>query len=414
MEASSAAPLRGAFLRPLEDRPGWAWLPDGLLTVDEEGRIVTLEAAPEGCEVAEAAPGAVWLPGFVDTHVHFPQTRIVGSASGPLLTWLERSVFPEEGRFASGAYAEAVAEEFCDALLSQGTTCASIFSSSHPVAAEALFAAMARRGLRGDVGLTLMDRGAPPEVLLALEPAMAACEALVARWHGADRDRLRFRVTPRFALSCTPALLEAAGALAARHGLPIQTHISENLAEIEATAAAFPEAEDYLAVYEAAGLVTEQSLFAHCIWLGGREWDALAAARASISHCPDSNFFLGSGVMPLDEARRRQIKLGLGSDVGAGRSFSMRRACSRGYDASRLSGAQVDAAELLWLATRGGAVAMGRGDQIGLLAPGFDADLVALRPPRHAASLEALFEALAFCEDHPAVVEVRVRGHRLR
>lgn len=402
--------VRGMVMVPDEQAHAWTLLADAVVRWDEAGKIVSVEEVDGQCEVATTHEGAVWMPGFVDTHVHFPQTAILGSASGELLPWLQRSVFPEEGRFADNDYAAKIAERFCEAMLSQGTTCASVFSSSHPGATNVLFEVMSRRGLRGDVGLTLMDRGAPEGLLRGPDEAMAACEALIERWHGVDDDRLRFCVTPRFALSCTPQLLEAAGQLAQRYSLPIQTHISENPDEIEATAQAFPKAQDYLGVYEAFGLVGPRSLFAHGVWLKPREWDAIADQGASVSHCPDSNFFLGSGPMPLREAKARQIKVGLGTDVGAGRSFSLRRCCSRAYDASRLTGSQTDAGELLWLATRGGALAMNRGEQIGLIAQGYDADIIAWMPPGPVESLESLCEQLVFHEDWGGILEVRVRG----
>lgn len=402
--------IRGHVLAPDAEAHRWDFLTDGLIHVDASGRITEVTEADARCPHPVTRPGVVWMPGFVDAHVHYPQTMILGSASGELLPWLERSVFPEEAKFVDGDYAAAIAERFCDELLRHGTTCASIFSSSHPGATDTLFETMSRRGLRGDVGLTLMDRGAPDEVLLAADEAIAACEELVARWHGADDDRLRFRVTPRFALSCTGELLRAAGELVRRHDLPVQTHISENPDEIRATAEAFPEAEDYLGVYEQFGLLTGESLFAHGIWLEPREWDAIAAADAAIAHCPDSNFFLGSGAMPLREVKARDIRMGMGTDVGAGRSFSLRRCCSRAYDASRLTASPTDAAELLWYATRGGAVAMGRGEQVGLLSPGYEADLVAIRLPRTPQELGDLYEVLVFHEDWGGVEEVRVRG----
>ena len=245
---SVARTLRGRLLCPRPEEARVEVLRDGLLEIDALGRIAAVGPAPADCDVEESFPGAVLLPGFVDTHVHFPQTRILGSASGPLLPWLLRSVFPEEARFAEARYAAAVAWEFCEQLVRHGTTCAAIYSSSHPIAATLLFTELERRGLRALAGLTLMDRGAPPELLLAAGPALAACTELVERWHGVDRGRLQFCVTPRFALSCTPELLRGAAALAERHGLPVQTHLAENCDEIAATAAAFPGSRDYLGV----------------------------------------------------------------------------------------------------------------------------------------------------------------------
>jgi guanine deaminase len=409
LEPALPRTLRGRALCPRADAPRVDAIDDAVIEVDAGGRITAVGPAPPGCAVPETHPGAVLLPGFVDTHVHFPQTRVIGSASGPLLTWLERSVFPEEARFAATAYAAAVALEFCDAMIRQGTTCAAIYSSSHPAATDALLAELDRRGLRALAGLTLMDRGAPPELLLPAPAALDALAALLARWHEHDHGRLRVSVVPRFALSCSPALLRGAADLAAAHGLWVQTHISENREELRATAAAFPGARDYLAVYEDHGLVGPRTLLAHCIWLTGDEWDRVAAHDAAVAHCPDSNFFLGSGCMPLRAATERRVRVGLGSDVGAGRSFSLRRVAAAAYDAALVVGAPASAEELLWRATAGGAAALGLAGLVGRLAPGHEADVVAVDAPEGLAG-PALFDALLFRHDAPPVRAVYVRG----
>lgn len=410
--ASPACRIRGAVLRPLRDRAGFTLMPDAILDVDAQGRIASIGPAAEGEPLPETEPGALWMPGFVDAHVHYPQTRMVGSASGPLLDWLEKTTFPEEARFADRAYAEAVAEDFCAALVAQGTTAAAIFGSPHPGATDVLFAALDRWGLRALAGMTLMDRGAPPPNLMAAGPALQACEALIARWHGHDGGRLSFCVTPRFAIACTPELLAGAAALVQRHDLPMQTHLSENAAEIAYTMELFPDSADYLGVYADHGLLGPRALFAHGIHLSDGEWGRLAASGAALAHCPDSNFFLGSGAMRLAHALRLGIRVGLGTDVGGGRSFSVRRCAARAYDAALLVGEPVNAESLLWQATRGGALALGQGDRIGLLEPGFDADLVAVDRPE-AASTDALWDALLFRLDFGPVRQARVRGRVL-
>ena len=412
---ASLGPVRGRFLCPHPTEPRFSVLDDGLLVVAPDGRIASLDAAPVGCAVPETRPGAVWLPGFVDTHIHYPQTRVLGSATGPLLDWLATTVFPEEARFREAAHAAVVAEDFCAALVAQGTTCASVYSSSDPGATEILFSALDRHGLRGQAGLTLMDRGAPPELLSAAGPALEACERLAERWHGHDDGRLAFCVTPRFALSCSAALLRGAAELAERRGLPVQTHLSENLAELAATATAFPQSVDYLGVYADHGLAGPRSIFAHCIHLSTGEWDRMAALDCAVSHCPDSNFFLGSGLMPLRAPLERGLRVGLGTDMGAGRTFSMRRIVAGAYDAALLTGSATTAEALLWRATRGGALALGVGARVGCLAPGFDADVVAIDlPPRARAARSEVFDALAFRRDHGAVAAVAVRGRLLR
>ena len=404
--------LRGRALLPRADEPRFDELADAAIELDAGGRILTVGPAAPDCPIPETHPGAVLLPGFVDTHLHFPQTRVIGSASGPLLEWLERTAFPEEARFAERAYAEEVAREFCDALIAQGTTCAAVYSSPHPGATDALFAELDRRGLRAFAGLTLMDRGAPPPNLLDPAAALEACAALHERWHGRDRGRLAFSVIPRFALSCSDALLRGAADFAARHGLLVQTHVSENADEIRATAAAFPEHADYLAVYEGYGLVGARTILAHCIHFSGAEWDRMAARGAAVAHCPDSNFFLGSGCMPLARAAARGIRIGLGTDVGGGRTFSLRRTAAAAYDAALVLGARVPPRELLWRATAGGARALGLDGVVGRIAVGFDADLVAIDAPA-SASGEALIDHLLFRHDAGPVRATYVRGRRL-
>lgn len=384
------------------------WWDDALVEIGDDGRITAIGPAPRDSAIAPSHPGCVLMPGLVDVHVHYPQTRVLGSASGPLLQWLDRTVFPEEARFAEQRYANAVADEFCDALVAQGTTCAAIYGSSHRVAADVMFETLARRGLRATFGPALMDRGAPPSVLRDVGAAMADCNALVERWHDHDRGRLRMSIVPRFALSCTPELLRRAGELAEIHGLWIQTHIAENRDELTATAAAFPDAADYLAVYESYGLVGARTILAHCIWLSPSEWDRVAHAKSTVAHCPDSNFFLGSGHMAMRRATERGIAVGLGTDVGAGRSFSVRRIAAAAYDNALIVGEPVGADEWIWHATQGGARALGLDHTIGRLAVGLDADVIAVPLDEDAGA-----DGLVFRHDAPPVAATYVRGCKL-
>lgn len=403
--------IRGRVLAPDPDVPRLVLHEDALLELDDEGTITSLREADSSTTVPETWPGAVIMPGLVDVHLHFPQTRVIGSASGPLLPWLERSVFPEEARFADHDYAKTVAEEFCTALIRQGTTCAAIYSSSHPVATQALFAELDRRGLRAETGLTLMDRNAPAELVHDAEAAMAASVELLERWHGHDHDRLRLSMIPRFAISCTPELLRAAGEFARVHGLSLQTHLAENRDEITTTLALFPGARDYLEVYESHGCCGPGTILAHCIHLSEHEWDRVARQDLAVAHCPDSNFFLGSGCMPLGAALARGIRIGLGTDVGAGRTFSVRRTAAAAHDAALVREDPVSPEQLLWLATRGGARALGQ-PTLGSFAPGFEADLVAIEAPR-GLSLTALIDALLFRHDAGPVLATVVRGRVL-
>jgi guanine deaminase len=406
--------LRGRLLTPLPDG-GVSYLDDAFVAVDR-GRIVAVSAThPPPHDALHDLRPFVLVPGFVDTHVHFPQTRVIGRAGAPLLEWLERTVFPEEARFAGAAgevYARAVATDFVGALASSGTTTAAVYSSSDERATDVLFEALAASGLRAVAGLTLMDQRCPPALCVPRAEAMAACERLAARWHGHDGGRLGFAVTPRFALSCSRALLEDAARFAEESGLVVQTHIAEHVAEGAAVLAEHAFASDYLGVYEGLGLVGRRTLLAHAIHLSEGEWDRIAARGASVAHCPDSNFFLGSGRMNLEAARVRRVAIGLGSDVAAGRSFDLRRAMAYAYDNALCLGQRVTAAELFTMATLGGARALGMEATVGSLTPGKEADIVALALAFPSDTVEEVLAQIVFA-DGVRVERAYVRGERV-
>jgi guanine deaminase len=398
--------------------PPLRYLADGMLVVDDEGALAYVgpfEGPDGGRDPAWSGPvldlrPRVLVPGFVDTHVHYPQTRIIGSATGPLLRWLEATVFPEEARFHDEAYAQAVAREFTSRLIAAGTTTASIFSSSSLRATEVMFEELERSGLRAIAGLTLMDQGCLEALHVAREPALEACERLIARWHGAHGGRLSFAITPRFALSCSRALMEGAAKLAADRRLLVQTHISENPREGEETLRAHPYADDYLGVYEATGLIGPRTLLAHAVHLSPHEWDRVASRGARIAHCPDSNFFLGSGRMPLREPRSRGVPVGLGSDVAGGRTFDMRRAMASAYDNALCLGDPATPEELFTMATLGGARALGLDAVTGSLEIGKDADFIAIDLPEYLESQAAVLGHIAFASESRRVSRVFVQG----
>lgn len=405
--------IRGRLLVPHADAPRFDLIEDGIIEYAEAQPIRFVGPAPTDCAVPQTSPGAVWMPSFVDTHVHCPQTRIRGSASGPLLDWLSTSVFPEEARLADPEYARFVATAFCTRLVQQGTTCAAVYSTSNAQATDILFETMASFDLAGHVGLTLMDQGAPDALCVPAEQALADAERLIQKWHG-HRDRLFFAITPRFALSCSPELMRGAAALAHKYDLLIQTHISENPAEIAAVGDMFPDRRDYLDVYAHHGLCGRHALFAHCIHLSDDAWDRLAAVDAAISHCPDSNFFLGSGCMPIAKPIERGIRMGLGTDVGAGRTFSLRRVAASAYDTGLMTGHPLTSEALLWYATRGGGDALRL--PFGRLEVGAPADLVALQTFADVSG-PALFDALVHDRDTDHVVMTVANGamrHRQR
>jgi len=381
------------------------WLDDALLGIDDghfthvgpyDGRPVTLDLRP-----------GVLLPGFVDTHVHFPQTRIIGSATGPLLAWLEQSTFPEEARFADGAHAMEVAAEFADRLTGAGTTLSMVYGSVHPDACHTLLETFADRGLRTIAGPVLMDDACPEALKLPADDALPALAELADRWHGHD-DRLQVAVIPRFALSCTAELLRGAGQLARERGLWVTTHLAETPDECRVATERF-DATDYLAVYEAFDLVHERSVFAHCIHLSDSEWARLADAGSVVAHCPDSNDFLGSGGMPVAQCLQRHIPLTTGTDVAAGRTFQIPRILSSAYDNGLRTGTPLSLARLLYMGTRGGALALGC-DDVGQIAVGRQADMVLVDVPWWAADAEGVLSAVFFDHDRPLPRCVWVRG----
>ena len=407
--------IRGDFLIPDPVTLSMTLVCDNVLEFDQVGRISCLRSAGGQGEIEVTLPGCLWTPGWIDTHVHYPQIDIRGSASGPLLPWLEETVFPEEAKFRNPSHAQDAADRFVDTLLDVGTTTSSVYGASDPKSTELLFSTYADRGLRGLIGMTLMDTDCPQSIAFSAGEAIKAAKGLAKKWHGYDRGRLQFAMTPRFALSCSSELMRSAGALAHEMDCLIQTHMAENQQEIEAVRRAFPQSQDYLGVYEDHGLAGARTLFAHCIWLNDDMWDRMKALGCAVSHCPDSNFFLGSGQLDLEAPLSRQIPTGLGSDVGAGRTFDMRRAMSSAFDTVRVRGKSVTPQTLVWLASRGGALALGLGNEVGCLSPGFWADLVAWRLPTNTRyDVDRICEILAFCHDMGRIESVYVSGRQIK
>lgn len=403
---------RARVLSPHPDQTDepWAlrWLSDGLVTV--ENGVFTHIAPYRGEAVDHDLRPGVILPGFVDGHVHLPQTRIIGSASGPLLAWLDRSTFPEEQRFADPDHSTAVSAAFAAALAAAGTTLSFVYGSVHPSAAELAFAALDARGLRAVLGPVLMDDASPEPLLFPADRAVDALRDLHARWHGHD-GRLQLGVIPRFALSCTADLMRQAGDFAREHDLWVSTHLAENPAEC-ATAVERFQSRDYLSIYEQAGLIHHKSVLAHCIHLDDGAWDRFAAAGAVVAHCPDSNDFLGSGGMPLSQVLDREIPMVLGTDIAAGRSFRLPVIASRAYDNALRVGVTPSPAALLWWATRAGAVALGH-PHVGAVHPGLDADFVLLDVPEWVDDAAGVLAWTLFYADAPPPRGTWVRGSRI-
>jgi guanine deaminase len=357
--------------------------PDGLLLV-EDGHIAAAGAWAELSSTlspdipVETLPGKLLTPGFVDAHVHFPQTDMIGAPGADLLDWLGRSTFPTERRFADPAVARDTARAFLEELLRNGTTTAMVFGSVHRAATEALFEAALARGMRLIAGKSMMDLG-PEGLGETFEAGQAETEALIRDW--GRRGRLGYAVTVRFALSSSDEQLAGASTLLARHPhVWMQTHLAENMREVAQVAARFGPARDYLDVYDRFGLAGPRSVFGHCIHMTDRALHRMGETGAVCVHCPTSNLFLGSGLCDLARVDAHGIRTALGSDVGAGTTFSMLRTAGAAMQVAKLRAAALDPWRALYLATLGGARALGLCGRIGRFAPGMEADFVALDP----------------------------------
>jgi guanine deaminase len=407
------------FVAPHEDctrhrRRGAVRIADGKIA--EIGEADELRARHTALPVEDLGDNLL-LPGFVDAHVHYAQTAIIASWGKRLIDWLNSYTFPEELRFADSAYAAEIASRYFELALSHGTTTACSYGTVHATSVEAFFAEAKLRGLRMLAGKTCMDRNAPEGLTDTPQSAYDNSEALLSRWHGVDR--LSYVITPRFSPTSTREQLSALGVLSAEHpDCLMQTHLSEQPDEIAWVAELFPEARDYLDSYEAAGLLRPTGLFGHAIHLTDRETDRLAEVGAALVHCPTSNTFIGSGLFDMSGLAQKH-RVGLATDTGGGSSFSMLRTMAAAYEVAQLRGTALHPAQLLWLATRGSAEALHLGDTIGTLAPGIEADLIAIdlgstpvieqRSARAADIWEAIFPTIMMGDDR-AIAKVWIAG----
>ena len=427
--------LRARLLSPLASG-GLLDEPDGLMEVDEHGRIGRAGRWPG----TMGAPGdtvdlrpMVLLPGMVDLHAHLPQIPNAGLGAGlDLLTWLNRYIFPLETAYDRAA-AEREAPAAFRAFAAAGTTTVVAYAAVWEDSTDAAFEAAEAHGIRAVIGKVMMDRityddDIAPHAIL--ETSLRQSDELAARWHGRDDGRLRYAFTPRFAVSCTHEMLRESADLARHHGAYWQTHLSEDEAEMDEVARCFPGAYDYLDVYDRAGALGERTILAHAIHLAPREVTRLVESGSRVAHCPASNLFLSSGLMPLGEYRAAGMRLGLGSDVAAGPELSMFSVMRAGAVTQRAleltSGADPDAAVRapgwLALATLDGARVLGIDDVIGSLEAGKEADVIAVDPrlttplPGDEPPLESADEVLSrlMFRPHPNMVRAAwVRGRLL-
>jgi guanine deaminase len=387
--------------------------------IAEVGRADDLRTAHPTANMVDYGDKLI-MPGFVDAHVHYPQTAMIASWGKRLIDWLNTYTFPEEMRFGDPDYARDIAGRYLDLTLECGTTTVCSYATIHPESVDAIFEAAAARGQRIVAGKTCMDRNAPEGLRDTAQSAHDDSADLIARWHG--KGRAVYAITPRFSPTSTPEQLEALGALwAANPECLMQTHLSEQVDEIEWVKGLYPDARDYLDTYETFGLLGERGVYGHAIHLEDRELDRLADVGAALVHCPTSNTFIGSGLFDLAGVVARGIPVGLATDTGGGSSFSMLRTMAAAYEIAQLRGQAVHASQLLWLATAGSARSLHLGDKIGNLAAGMEADIcvldlastpaIAQRSIRANDIWEAVFPTIMMGDDR-AIADVWVAGKR--
>ena len=403
----------------------------GSYTYHEDGAILMggglIEMVGEYGDVANAASDNVQhidhrphllLPGFIDTHIHFPQTQVIASWGTQLLDWLNTYTFPEEGKYSDPAHCQRMASMFFDELTRHGTTTAVAFCSVHKASADAYFEEAERRNLRMIGGKVLMDRNAPEAVCDTPQSGYDDTKALINRWHG--KGRAHYAITPRFAITSTPEQMEMAQALVSEHPeCYVQTHLSENHDEIAFTKELYPQARDYLDVYECYDLLGPRSLFGHSIHLSERERVAMAGSGSVAVFCPTSNLFLGSGLYDEAGLTADGVRTAIATDVGGGTNYSMLRTLDEGYKILQLRGQKLNPLKAFYWITLGNARALSLEEKIGTLAPASEADIVVLNASATPAmslrmeTVQTLAEELFLLQtlgDDRAVVETYVSG----
>jgi guanine deaminase len=419
---------RAAILHSLADpavvgvEQSYQYFEDGILLI-ENGKVAQVGATSDllpkltGIDV-QHYPDALITPGFIDTHIHYPQTGMIASYGEQLLDWLNTYTFPTEKQFEDKAHASDVAAIFLKELLRNGTTTALLFGSVHPQSVDAFFEQADKLNLRMIAGKVLMDRNAPDYLTDTAESGYAQSKALIERWHG--KGRLHYAVTPRFAPTSTPEQLELAGKLFGEYpNLYMHTHISENKAEVAWVQELFPARKGYLDVYDHHKLIGPRAVFAHGVHLCDEECARLAETGSAVAFCPTSNLFLGSGLFDLNKLEQHGVRVGLGTDVGAGTSFSQLQSLNEAYKVMQLQGKKLDPFKSLYLATLGGAHALYLDDKLGNFLPGKDADFLVLdynATPlmsyrmQQARSLDEKLFALTMLGDDRAVKETFAAG----
>jgi guanine deaminase len=392
MAQTKTRAIRGRLLEFLDDpavvgaAASHRYHRDGLLVI-EDGRIAKvgdarslLQELPPGTPVNEYRDCLI-LPGLIDTHIHYPQTQVIASYGAQLLEWLHKYTFVEEQKFGDPSHAAAMARFFLDELLRNGTTTAAVYCTVHPESVEAFFAESERRNTRMIAGKVMMDRNAPAALTDTAERGYTESKALLQAWHG--RGRQLYAISPRFALTSSDAQLETAGALLREHpDAYLQTHLAESHEEIATVRKLFPSAKSYTDVYDRFGLLGPRSIFGHCLHLADEELQRLSDSRSVAAFCPTSNLFIGSGLFDLARLRdpARPVRIGVGTDVGGGTSYSILRTAAEAYKVLQLQGQNLPAPDAFYMMTLGNARALGLETEIGSLRIGSEADVVVLDP----------------------------------
>ena len=422
--------LRGRVLtfvsepQGLDDAASYRYLEDGAVVI-ADGKIVALEDFANvdigDAEVIDHRPHLI-LPGFIDTHLHYVQSQMIASYAGSLLEWLNKYTFVEEQKFSQQGHAGSVASAFYDELIRNGTTTAVAYCSSHPRSVDAYFAEAEKRNMLMVGGKVMMDRNAPEALCDTPQSSYDDTKMLIERWHG--RGRGLYAISPRFAITSTPEQMEMARALVAEHpDCYVQTHLSENDAEIKFSMELYPDAADYTGIYEDFGILGPKTLIGHCIHLNHRETRVLAETKSVAVFCPTSNLFLGSGLFDRERLMMAGVRIAIATDIGGGTSYSMLRTLDEGYKISQLRGQRLTPFNSFYMMTLGNARALSLEGTIGTIAPGCAADLVVLNANATPAmalrmlTVSALYEELFLLQtlgDDRSIAEVYVAGARAK
>jgi guanine deaminase len=395
---------------------------DGILVVDGDtikqvGSAVELLESLDGIDI-QTYENKIIMPGFIDTHIHYPQVDVIASYGEQLLDWLNNYTFPTEMQFEDPEFSEETANFFLDELIKNGTTTALVFGSKHKQSVDAFFAASSARNTRMICGKVMMNRNAPDELCDDVQSSFDDSQALIDQWHGNGRQL--YAVTPRFAITSTGEQLEKAGELLKNNpSVYMQTHLSENKDEIAFTMELFPERKSYLDIYDHYGLLGPTSVFAHGVHLVDEDYKRLAETQSSISFCPTSNLFLGSGLFKLETANEFNTQVSIATDVGGGTSFSMLQTLSEAYKICQLNNYSLNAKQAFYMATLGNAKTLLLDDKIGNFESGKEADFIVVdlastalmaRKQSKCKTLDEVLFSLMILGDDRAIAETYVAG----